>query len=208
MTENDFNNFYMLLKGLYESYGRTITDELINFNFLKLRDCDYFDIEKAILSYDDPNYPPNPNKLLQIIVSGNTSTEIKEKAVKAWQLVEEFIGRCGYITSPDFQDDVIHQAILNVGGWISICQSTNADQTRNNFIREYKEVAQSGVWQHYDFVGNYKQIALKDPIDGTIKLFNSVQDKNNFLQFAKENQKLIAEKNNTSLLCGRLCISR
>lgn len=64
-------------------------------------------------------------------------------ALEAWGEVRKAIGAIGYMGTPTFSHPTI-DFIVEAMGWQTLCDMTNADVTRSNFIKLYDGQCQRG----------------------------------------------------------------
>jgi hypothetical protein len=87
--------------------------------------CAPFDLEqvrKALTAHaldpDRGQFAPKPADLVRQLAGTTT-----DRALLAWQRVQNAMRSLGAYASPDFRDPVLHQAIVDLGGWPALCRT-------------------------------------------------------------------------------------
>jgi hypothetical protein len=122
MLEHDRGNFYALMTGLFEMYGKRASPELLEIYFGALTAYDLADLARAAnhhaLDPDQGQFMPKPADFVRHI-DGSKET----RAMRAWSLVERAVRQVGQYVSVTFDDPVIHRVIEDMGGWVDLCST-------------------------------------------------------------------------------------
>ena len=113
--------FAMALSALAEYYGRELSDGVIALYWQGLSNFSIADIEAAIGRHiQNPDSGMWMPKIADIVRMIDGSTQ--SAAATAWAKVMRAVGSVGQYQSLAFDDPVIHLAIEENGGWISLCR--------------------------------------------------------------------------------------
>lgn len=120
MLEQDRGNFYALMTGLFEMYGKKGSPELLEIYFNALRAYDIADLGRAAnqhaLDPDSGQFMPKPADFVRHI-DGSKET----RAMRAWSKVERAVRGIGPYPTIVFDDPIIHAVIEDMGGWLDLC---------------------------------------------------------------------------------------
>ena len=118
--------FAMALSALAEYYGRELSDGVIALYWQGLSNFSIADIEAAIGRHiQNPDSGMWMPKIADIVRMIDGSTQ--SAAATAWAKVMRAVGSVGQYQSLAFDDPVIHLAIEENGGWISLCRIEEAE---------------------------------------------------------------------------------
>lgn len=138
MENRDKENFAMLLTGLAETYGKSISEGVLGIWWDVLKTYDLSDVQRAISDHmrdaDKGQWMPKPADLIrQIDGSGET------RALRAWSKVWKAAGSVGQYQSVVFDDKTIHRVIETMGGWIKLCRTSLEEEpfVAKEFQRRY-----------------------------------------------------------------------
>lgn len=95
--------------------------------------------KKALKEWESP-FMPRPAQFIAMCKSGEGNLTNEDQASDAWEAVINAVRRFGYTKSICFADTATTQAILNMGGWVNLCQTLNNENTpfkRKEFISSY-----------------------------------------------------------------------
>jgi len=119
--EEKIKYFAKSLKACFELYGQEVSKDVIKIWWGVLNKYDLEAINNAFSRHIEDTeigqYPPKPADIIKKI-EGTT----KDRALVAWSKVEEAIKSVGPYQSVIFDDQYIHAAIADMGGWIKLCQ--------------------------------------------------------------------------------------
>ncbi|WP_291441156.1 DUF6475 domain-containing protein [Desulfovibrio sp.] len=149
MTQADFDRFDVLMQGVAECYGQTLSAQGVALRFKLLEPFSLLDVEKAALSImSSRKYTsmPVPADFLEHIGGGAAEDKAEVEAGK----VLDAIGRHGAYSSVVF-DDAMTQAVIvqAYGGWPKLCVDCVVEESehwfRKNFAKTWAAYARQGV---------------------------------------------------------------
>ena len=151
MTQADFKPFSVLIQGVAECYGQTLSAQGVALRFKLLEQFSLPEVEKAALSVmATRKYTsmPTPADFLEHISGGSAEDKAEVEAGK----VLEAIGRHGAYSSVVFDDAVTQAVIVQAyGGWPKLCQDCGVEESehwfRKNFARTWAAYSRQGVKQ-------------------------------------------------------------
>lgn len=138
MNARDLPEFTLLLTGFCVLYGKPVSEMLIELYWGALESFEFDAVKKAFQAHlsnpDTGQFMPKPADVMRY-VNGSSQT----RALQAWSKVAEAIRRVGSYASVVFDDPLIHVAIEEMGGWISLCQTLLKDLPfrANEFEKRY-----------------------------------------------------------------------
>lgn len=120
MFDHDRGNFYALMTGLFEMYGKKGSPELLEIYFNALKQYDLSDLSRAAnqhaLDPDQGQFMPKPADFVRHI-EGSKET----RAMRAWSKVERAVREIGPYPTVAFDDPIIHAVLEDMGGWLDLC---------------------------------------------------------------------------------------
>ncbi len=126
MQANDKQAFAGLLVTIGELYSKPISSILSKLYWRMLERFEWQDVVDALQAHvQDPDYGqfmPKPADIIRAI-NGNGQTQ----SLQAWTKVEQAIRQVGPYLSVVFDDAIIQQVILEMGGWIKLCKSQSKE---------------------------------------------------------------------------------
>ncbi|EKD45294.1 MAG: bacteriophage protein [uncultured bacterium] len=136
MFDQDLSRFAILLVGVGEVYGKSLTSAVIDVYWNVLKAFKFEDVKKAVyLHLENPDagkFLPKPADIIMAIEGSP-----QNQALRAWTKVVSAIHGIGVYTSVAFDDALIHAVIEDMGGWRIFCVS---ETERLPFIgREFQE---------------------------------------------------------------------
>lgn len=138
MQTQDVSKFTMLMAGIGELYGKTISSQLIDIYWQVLRKYDLIDVQNAFQSHvknpDCGQFFPKPADIIRFIEGNGES-----KALMAWAKAERAMIQIGRYQSVVFDDPLIHSVIEDMGGWVKFCAMKNEQMpfVANEFQKRY-----------------------------------------------------------------------
>lgn len=138
MLTNDVPKFTILMAGMGELYGKTISSQLIDIYWQVLRKYELIDIQNAFQAHvqnpDCGQFFPKPADIVRFIEGNGES-----KALIAWAKVERAVIQVGRYQSVAFDDPLIHAVIEDMGGWVKLCAMKNDQMPfiANEFQKRY-----------------------------------------------------------------------
>lgn len=144
MTDQDFDQFVLLIRATGELYGKELSDTAIGLYWKALKPLT---IEQVRLSMSrhmqDPacgTFMPKPADILR------PYRKTEKPAVLAWSEVTHAMERQGAYRSVRFEDGTINAVIKDMGGWSWICQQDiDEPWTQREFERRYEAYRSQGV---------------------------------------------------------------
>ena len=139
MTEADRREFCKLLVGIAELYDKRLTTAAQVLYWDLLKDYELDDIASALKAHtkspDAGQYLPKPADIIRQL-EGDTESQ----AMRAWSKVQEAIGRVGPYRSVVFDDPLIHAVVVEMGGWIALCEGLTDDLPfrAREFVKRYR----------------------------------------------------------------------
>ena len=139
MKDQDLEKFVSLMVGTGEVYGREVSDHLNDAYWSALSKYEMEDVTRAFNSHlvnpDSGQFFPKPADIVKFI-DGNTQSN----ALRAWSKVEKAVRHVGPYRTVVFDDALIHAVLVDMGGWIDICNMTDKELPfrRNEFEKRYR----------------------------------------------------------------------
>jgi len=137
MENRDYQKFSQYMNVLGEIVGHIPSPDKTKIYWKILRE---YMAEDVFNAFDQLLKQP---KLLKFPVPGDLiilfSESDESKALQAWQKVKLAFRRAGYMNSVKFDDPVIHNTIMTLGGWRNLCSQEEEDErfTRPQFLKAY-----------------------------------------------------------------------
>lgn len=149
MTQADFDRFEILIQGVAECYGQTLSAQGIALRFKLLEQFSLSEVEKAALSImATRKYTtmPVPADFLEHINGGAAEDKAEVETGK----VLAAIGKHGGYASVVFDDAVTQAVIVQAyGGWPKLCTDCGVEESehwfRKNFAKTWAAFARQGV---------------------------------------------------------------
>lgn len=144
-AENDFGKFKGLIAGLAITFGRELTEPLIDAYWVSLRDLDLAILQRAAAkAMREMKFMPKPAELRELAGEGNGES----RAIAAWGDVLKAIP-LGPYKHIDFQDRLCNASIRVLGGWPTFlerfCDSESEKWARLDFVKTYQSLSSSGI---------------------------------------------------------------
>lgn len=161
MTSDDKSLFADYLAEVADFYQRPSSVTLLELYWRLLKRYSFTDIKQAFDRHAlDPKrcpFMPKPGELLAYI-EGSHET----RALQAWSRVCAAIRCVGRYDSIVFDDALIHVVIRDMGGWVTLCQTTQRELS----------------FQEKSFVTRYLGYLLRPPTDYPCVLFGLTAQQN------------------------------
>ncbi len=126
LRPTDSDTFGAMLSAVAAVYGREITPEVTAIYWSALAPYDLGAVRQAfdrhVRNPDAGQFLPKPADLIRML--GGTTAD---SAMQAWAKVEKAIRRVGGHESVVFDDALIHRCIDDMGGWVKLCDTLEAD---------------------------------------------------------------------------------
>lgn len=138
MTKQEFYGLFVIL---CETYNREATKSLCLSYYMILEHLKFEDFKSAvvaILSSRKYSSLPMPADILEAI---NGSSD--DKAMLALHELEHAMSRVGAYNSVCFQDSIVMETVLRMGGWIKLCRMTEDEWKflKKEFMNIYKALS-------------------------------------------------------------------
>lgn len=141
MINSDKQQFHQLMLGVGETYGKKITEPLMDIYFNSLQGYEIDDVTKAFSAHlvcaKHGTFFPKPADLVRIMDIGQPSTE--ERAELVWMTIEKKISSIGAYGTLKLDDLQALAAVKSLGSWRDLCH-TDIDKLqwkRKEFIAAY-----------------------------------------------------------------------
>lgn len=124
MDRSDFKRFAMTLTACAELYGKTISEGAMQLWWQSLERFEIEQVQRAfravVESPDGGQFMPKPADIIKAL-DGNST----DRSLIAWGKVLDAMSRVGAYQSVAFDDPAIHAAIVDLGGWVTLCRTQN-----------------------------------------------------------------------------------
>jgi hypothetical protein len=149
MTEQDKKQFALIMTGVAENYGKSITSQGIALRFEMLSGYDLADVKRAafaIMASRKYTSMPTVADFLEYLGGGSAEDKAEVEAGK----VLEAIARRGSYASVVFDDPVTQAVIVQAyGGWPKLCVDCGVEESehwfRKNFAKTWAAYSRQGV---------------------------------------------------------------
>ena len=122
MKPMDRSVFKQLLTGIHLLHGKTLHEAVLELWWQALIAFEFPAVKKALEAHIthpvQGRFMPVPAN-----VTGYLEGSHESRALKAWSDVAESLRRVGAYESVVFADALIHAVILDMGGWVKLCQT-------------------------------------------------------------------------------------
>ena len=127
MNNIDIQNFTNLLNQARSVYDKPAADSgVVKMWWRALERFEFTDVVGAFSRHlqdtDQGQFFPKPADVIRNI-SGNTQT----RAGQAWTKIDRAVRTVGPYQTVVFDDPLIHAVVDDMGGWVKLCDSTDAD---------------------------------------------------------------------------------
>ena len=161
MNTNDVKAFDSMWSDTMAVYGKAVEprttlmvfNALIRFNLEEIRTA----LSRHMTNPDTGQFPPKPADIVRLI-RGSSQTSSGE----AWAKVDYAIRCVGHFRSVVFDDPKIHAAIVRLGGWQTVAQTTEREYP---FLRK-------------EFLTLYQGFTIQPPRDFPNKLIGAAEHDN------------------------------
>lgn len=151
MTQADFKRFSVLIQGVAECYGQSLSAQGIALRFKLLEQFDFAEVQSAaysVMTTRKYTSMPTPADFLEHIGGGSAEDKAEVEAGK----VLAAIGRHGAYASVVFDDAVTQAVIIQAyGGWSKLCADCGVEESehwfRKNFAKTWAAYSRQGVKQ-------------------------------------------------------------
>lgn len=146
MNNKDFDEFTSLLVAVGELYSKPVSPQVIPIWWAALEKYDLAAVREAFSRHavnpDNGQFMPKPADIVRMI--GGTT---QDAALMAWAAVDKAVREIGPYQTVVFDDAIIHQCVVDMGGWIRLCEGTEDEWPfkAREFENRYRAYARSGA---------------------------------------------------------------
>ena len=139
MTQNDYDDFSQMICATGELYKQKVGEFAIQLWFSALEEYELVQISQALSLHvknpDNGQFMPKPADVVKFI--HGTS---QDNAFGAWAKTERALRSVGAYSSVCFDDPLIHATVMQLGGWVKLCQTLEKDLpfVANDFEKIYR----------------------------------------------------------------------
>lgn len=139
MRQPDFPEFAEVMNATAELYARTLSASALALYWSALQDIELRELRAAVSSHinnpDTGQFMPKPADIRKAL--GGTTADA---ALMAWAKVLKAAKSIGAYDTVTFDDPFIHATIADMGGWPSICHTTEDELpfTEKAFVAKYR----------------------------------------------------------------------
>ncbi len=148
MTQADFKQFSVLMQGVAECYGQTLSAQGVILRFKLLQQFGYAEMEAATLSImATRKYTsmPTPADFLEHMSGGAAEDKAEVEAGKVLSAVSAYGGYASVV----FDDPVTQAVIVQAyGGWVKLCANCGVEESENWFRKTFAK-----TWAAYSRQG-------------------------------------------------------
>lgn len=123
MNQSDRKQFFKAMTALADYYGKALSEGSMGLYWQGLQGYEIDQVERSIgIHLQNPDTGQWMPKIADIVrmIEGTT----QDAAAMAWAKVMRAVGAVGQYDSLAFDDPVIHLTLTDLGGWPSLCQTT------------------------------------------------------------------------------------
>ncbi len=159
MTKRE--TFAVVMTMLGETYGRAITDAMLDGYWLVLEDLSEGDLKGAArAAMSSPSrWMPTPGELRAYV---RPPVSVETASALAWQAVRRAIDEYDYLVASIDFGPLVNAVVRNLGGWDTMCKATLPELDNPGWLRKrFDEV--------YTALSTANPQALRgDPLDGAL----------------------------------------
>ncbi|NYT25371.1 hypothetical protein H0A73_17360 [Alcaligenaceae bacterium] len=126
MIDSDRAHFFGLVADVYAFYGREFSDFAGTVWWAAMRSFDLVAVNDAFgrhcVNPDAGQYLPKPADIVRML-QGST----QDAAMVAWSKVDRAVRSVGAYQTVAFDDPIIHRALEDMGGWITLGQKSEKE---------------------------------------------------------------------------------
>lgn len=153
MKASDRKDFADLMTDALAFYRQDATRFVLDVWWAACEGYELEQLRKALTAHAmDPErgqFPPKPADIVRVLQGTRT-----DRALVAWGKVFEAMRLAGAYNSVAFDDQIIHAALADMGGWVKVARSTNDElpHVQRRFCDTYKAYASSSEPVSYQAV--------------------------------------------------------
>ena len=150
MTNEDRLGFAELLKGVYDFYGRDLSDASITLWWEATKQFDLDVIRKAlgqhVMNPDTGQFIPKPADVVKMM--GGTT---QDAGLVAWSKFARALESLGTYRTVVFDDPLIHRVVEDMRGWtvVGMCNAKDWPFRENEFVTRYRGYKMRGETPPY-----------------------------------------------------------
>lgn len=126
MTRSEIGQFTRLITDVLAFYRQDCSEFATMVWWQAMQPFDFSAVADALNRHcvdpDRGQFAPKPADVVRLLRGGG-----KDSAAIAWAKTEKAIRCIGSYTSVAFDDPLIHACVDSLGGWVSLCQSTEQE---------------------------------------------------------------------------------
>lgn len=149
MSPQDKREFQQLLTDAMAFYRQNVSEFALGVWWAACKPFSLDQVRKAFTAHaTDPErgqFPPKPADLIRQLQGTHT-----DRSLLAWGKVYDAAGRVGAYQSVVFDDAAIHAAISDIGGWVSVCRTSEKELPflQKRFCDAYRAYATRGQFDY------------------------------------------------------------
>lgn len=120
MQPTDRAAFATLMHGVYDFYGKDLSDFAISIWWEAMRPYDLAAVQQTmsrhLMNPDNGQWLPKPADVVKLMGGGT-----QDSALLAWAKVDRAVRSAGPYQSVVFDDPIIHAVVSDMGGWTELC---------------------------------------------------------------------------------------
>jgi hypothetical protein len=146
VQKSDFKDFSLSLTAVAELYGKSISEAAMALWWQALKRFDVDQVRRALTmcveSPESGQFMPKPADVIRAC-EGTAS----DRGLLAWGQVFDAMASVGAYKSVQFQEPAIHAAIVDIGGWVKLCRTSNDEVpfVQRRFLEAYRVYTQRGA---------------------------------------------------------------
>lgn len=146
MHPNDKANFYRLISDALGYYRQDASEFALSVWWAGCQPFSFEQVSKALTAHaTDPDKGQFPPKVADIVRQlAGTKTD---RSLLAWGRVHDAMSQIGAYQDVTFNDDAIHAAIMDLGGWVKLCRTDLKDlgYAQHRFCETYRAYQSAGT---------------------------------------------------------------
>lgn len=118
MQPTDKTGLFQLLQGVYDFYGKDLSEFALSVWWEAMRPFDFAAVRDALnrhcVNADGGQFLPKPADVVKLLAGGT-----QDAALMAWAKVDRTVRCVGTYRSVCFDDPIINAVIADMGGWVA-----------------------------------------------------------------------------------------
>lgn len=161
MHPNDKANFYRLISDALGYYRQDASEFALSVWWAGCQPFSFEQVSKALTAHaTDPDKGQFPPKVADIVRQlAGTKTD---RSLLAWGRVHDAMSQIGAYQDVTFNDDAIHAAIMDLGGWVKLCRTDLKDlgYAQHRFCETYQAYQSAGTEKIAALIGDRSPDAM------------------------------------------------